>query len=887
MFTRKPLSIAMAAAFGVASAGSMMSSAVHAQEAVTDDSMIEEIVTTGSRIKRSTNTQSQEIITITAEDMQLSGDISVADALRSSTMNSLGSFRESSGSSAQSNATLNLRGVGSSRTLILINGRRVVGSPSLGGGGTVNLNMIPFSAVDRVELIADGASAVYGSDAVAGVVNVILKKNYDGMKVSARWGDRSRDDGVEKSFSVLMGATGDKSSVTMGLEYDSREPIFDADRDYTAARYSDLDGDGDITGYNETVGVSFYGYTLVNPAYEPPTITNPADPDGDPLDNPLYRPYDPNDRTTWQVTPGANCQDGVNGFAGEMRADAVFGPDAGFYCGYAFALVSANRAGVERLNGWVSAEYELTDSIDVYADAIFSQNESFGRYAPPAATGPTIPGDARNDIDATFGYFRWTDIGTRDNVVNDTFTDINVGAKGDITDEISWEVGYTFSKYVSSSVGNYYLNYAGLAYNVYYEIDDFDTFVANLKHTTLNDDRQSMNKMFGGMQFDMFEMDGGTASVYAGVEYYTMDYNALVDAQSEAGLVGGSAGNSAAGYRDVTAFAAEAIFPVTDWLEVDAALRYDDYSDFGSATSPRVGATMAIPGFEAIRVKASYGQGFRAPDLSSLYGATSFSAEFATDYWLCEQQGVDPCPSRQFDTYIGPNPDLDAETSETWSIAVEYTFLDNWVASINYFNLDLSDSINYVSAQDQLNVDYANGGSSAAVTRGANGGVSEISAGYDNGQTDLNRSAIDFALRGAYETEYGTFGMALNSTMYQNYDVEETYGTGETYDAVGTLGFPEWRTNLYLDWSMGDFFATFNYDYIGESQSRLTSTKWDGWDVMNASVGYNWADYGTFTLGANNITDEDPLLDSIGQPVDEYQYDQTGRVVYIRYTKEF
>jgi iron complex outermembrane receptor protein len=871
MFTRKPLSIAMAAAFGVASAGSMMSSAVFAQEAAAtnDDSMIEEIVTTGSRIKRSTNTQSQEIITITAEDMQLSGDISVADALRSSTMNSLGSFRESSGSSAQSNATLNLRGLGAARTLILINGRRVVGSPSLGGGGTVNLNMIPFSAVDRVELIADGASAVYGSDAVAGVVNVILKKNYDGMKVSARWGDRSQDDGVEKSFSVLIGATGDKSSVTMGLEYDARDPIFDADRDYTAARYSDLDGDGEITGYAETVGVSYYGYTLINPTYDPSL------------------PFDSNNEATWAYSPGANCQDGVNGYAGVMNFEAVAGPESGYYCGYAYALVSANRAGVERLNGWVSAEYELTDSIDVYADAIFAQNESFGRYAPPAAPGPTIPGDPRNNVGATFGYFRWTDIGTRDNVVNDTFTDINIGAKGDITDEISWEAGYTYSNYVSSSVGNYYLNYAGIEYNINYDIQDFDTFVANIKHTTLNDDRQSMNKMFGGMQFDMFEMDGGTASAYAGVEYYKMGYTALVDAQSEAGLVGGSAGNSAAGNRDVTAFAAEAVFPITDWLEVDAAIRYDDYSDFGSATSPRVGATMAIPGYEAIRVKASYGQGFRAPDLSSLYGATAFSAETATDYWLCEQQGIDPCPSRQFDTYIGSNPNLNAETSETWSLGVDYTFLDNWTASINYFSLDLSDAINYVSAQDQLNVDYANGGTSAAVTRDTNGGVQEISAGYDNGTTDLNRAAVDFMLRGGFDTDYGNFGVALNSTMYQNYDVEETYGTGETFDAVGTLGFPEWRSNLYLDWTMGDFFVTFNYDYIGESKSRLGSEKWKAWDVMNASVGYNWADYGTFTLGANNLTDEDPLLDNLGQPEDEYQYDQTGRVVFIRYTKEF
>ena len=300
---------------------------------------VEEIVVTGSRISRSTlNSQSQDTLVISAEDMQVAGDISVADALRTSNLNSLGSFRESSGSSAQSNATVNLRGLGAGRTLVLINGRRVAGSPSLGGGGTVNLNLIPFSAVDRIEVVADGASAIYGSDAIAGVVNVILKQNYDGLNIRARMGDRDRDDGTEESLSFLWGSTSDKGSVTFGLEYDKREPIFDADRDYTAARYEDLDGDGFITGYAETAGVSFYGYTVINPNYN-------------------GQPLDANDPNTWLVYPGANCTDTTGsggGFVGPLRSDLVFGPDTGFYCGYAYALVSANRAGLKRLNSWVS-----------------------------------------------------------------------------------------------------------------------------------------------------------------------------------------------------------------------------------------------------------------------------------------------------------------------------------------------------------------------------------------------------------------------------------------------------------------------------------------------------------------------------------------------------
>ena len=872
MLNRKPLAVAVAAALGASSFGSTQGVA-YAQEAdeYADSQAIEEIVTTGSRIKRSTNTQSQEIITFSIEDMELSGDISVSDALRSSTMNSLGSFRESSGNSAQSNATFNLRGVGAARTLILVNGRRVVGSPSLGGGGTVNLNMIPFSAVDRVEVIADGASAVYGSDAVAGVVNVILKKNYDGLKFSARYGDRHEDDGSETSFSILTGASSDRGSVTLGVEYDSRDPIFDADREYTAAGWGDADGDGEVLGYGESVGVSVFGYTLINPTYVPGST------------------FDPNDQTTWQVSPGANCQDGVNGFAGVMNADVAFGAsEIGYYCGYAYALVSANRAGLERINTWVSSEYELTDDITVHADAILSQAESFGRYAPSAAPGPTIPGDPRNDVDATFGYFRWTDLGTRDNVVNDTLTDINIGAEGDFTDTVSWDLNYTYSKYVSSSVGQYYLSYAGIEYNINYNITDNETFVNNLKHTTLNDDRQKLEKVFAGMQFDMFEMGGGTASAYVGAESYTIDYAALVDAQSEAGLVGGSAGNSAEGSRDIKAISAEAILPVTDWLEVDLAVRYDDYSDFGSATSPRVGVTASVPGVDGLVIKASFGQGFRAPDLSDLYGATAFSAERATDFWGCQVAGIAlaNCLPSQHSTFIGSNPNLDAEKSETFSFGVEYNFLENWRASVNYFDLTLTESIDFTSAQDQLDVDFQTMGGNPNVVRGVLG-IQSIAAGFQNAVTDVNREAVDASLSANFDTSFGMFNASFNTSYYLNYDSEESYGTGILFDATGTLGFPEWRSNFLMNWEMGNFFTSLNVDYIGENKSRISGVKWDNWTTANLAVGYTMSDYGTFTIGANNIANEEPILNSLGEPVDEYTYSNTGRVVYLRYSIEF
>jgi iron complex outermembrane receptor protein len=862
-----PLSNAIRAALG---ASLLVSVAMPAFAQDANDVEVEEVVITGSKIKRTTNTESQYVVSITAADMKLTGEVSVADALRSSTLNSLGSFRESSGSSAQSNATFNLRGAGAARTAILINGRRTVGSPSLGGGGSVNLNLIPMSFVERIDIVADGASAVYGSDAVTGVVNVILKKGYDGVQLSGRYGDRSKDDGSEHGFNLLVGAQGDKGSVTFGLEMDKRDAVFDKDRDFTKARYSDLDGDGYITGYAETEGISFYATSLINPNYDPAI------------------PYSESDPSSWYVHPGNNCVDD-GAFQGPMKSDLVFGPDTGFYCGYAYANVSANRASMERINSFVSADYNVNDDVEVYVDAIISNNESFGRYAPPAAPGTMLAANPKNPYGQDVsGYFRWTDIGTRDNVVNDTLIDVNLGVNAQINDDLSFEAYYTYSDYKSTSIGKYYLSYGGFAENILYEVSDLDQYNANLKHTTLNDDRMNMQKIAAGMQWNMFEMAGGTASTYFGVETFDVNYRADVDAQSEAGLVGGSAGNSAQGSRSVNAVMAEAILPVTDYLEVDLAVRYDNYDDFGSEVSPRVGATFTM--IDNLVVKASYGQGFRAPDLSDLYGATSFSAESAKDYYGCSLDGVSEadCPDRQFDTYIGSNPDLMAETSETMSFGLEYTYDNNWVAKVNYVTLELQSAVEYVSAQDMLNVDRNTGGNNPQVDRNSLGAVTEIRAGYQNAVNDVQRQSVDLALDGTIHEsdDYGTFGFRGEATKYLKFETETEFGSGILGDAVDTLGFPEWRSSALISWTMGNWGANISTSYIGESESGSGEVKWDSWKEHNLNVSYNFNELGEVTLGANNLTNEDPLLDSSGSMADEYQYPILGRVIYLDYTIE-
>jgi iron complex outermembrane receptor protein len=397
-----------------------------------------------------------------------------------------------------------------------------------------------------------------------------------------------------------------------------------------------------------------------------------------------------------------------------------------------------------------------------------------------------------------------------------------------------------------------------------------------------------MQKLFAGMQWNMFEMAGGQAASYFAIETFDITYQADVDAQSEAGLVGGSAGNSAQGNRSVKAMSAEAILPVTDYLEIDLAVRYDDYDDFGSEVSPRLGATFTM--VDNLVLKASYGQGFRAPNMSDLYGATAFSAESATDYYGCQLDGVSEadCPDRQFDTYIGSNAELGAETSETMSIGATYTYNDNWVGKVNYVVLDLQNAVEQVSAQDMLNVDFNTGGNNPLVQRSATGSVTEISAGYQNAVNDVQRKSVDFALDGTIweSDEFGAFNFRGEATKYLTYETEAQFGSGILGDAVDTLGFPEWRSAVLLSWNMGNWGANISTSYIGESESGSGEVQWDSWEEHNLNVSYDFGGYGAVTLGANNLLNEDPLLDASGSMADEYQYPILGRVVYLQYTIE-
>lgn len=872
--------VRLAIAFGAASTAAFSASSFAAEEGA---EKVERIQVTGSRIKRVDLEGASPVEVITTAEFEQQGRISVADALRNVTSNSFGSFVPSSGSSAQSQSTVSLLGAGSDRTLVLLDGKRMAGSPSL-GGASANLSSIPMAAVERIEILKDGASAVYGSDAIAGVINIILKKDYEGASFDIQFGRPSEEGADTKQMSLSFGVNSDKGNITFVYDHQEQGAIFDKDRAYTSASMEDLDGDGLISIYDETVGISYYGATILGP-------------DGFKSSNKC------DDLTANQP-----------GFVGTLDQGSLLGGvGGGEVCGFAFANVSANMASTNRDSIMTSASYELTDDIELYARGMFSRNDSFGRYAPPAAKWENMAASNEHnpyDTEAT-GYFRWYQIGNRDGEVTDYQQDYTIGLNGIAGDSIEWEISYHKAKLDYRSAGRYYLSYSGLAYNEANGIDlGSEEGVNNLRSTTYTEQQNNFDHYFAGVGFALGELAGGEIQHYFGGEYYEQTFDSKYDAQSEAGLIGGSAGNSASGERDTTALFYEVSLPILENLVVSAAYRYDDYSDFGSKGTPSVKAEYRP--MDDLLFRASYSKGFRAPSLSELLGATAFSATDATDYVACREQNIATadCKERQYDNLQESNNNLGPEESTYMNLGVVYSGIENFAVKVDYFELEVEDVISEITVQSLINIEY--GGNLDSFTtqypgvkleRDNSGAIiGDVITRSDNGGF-MSRKGFDIDLSYNIETSFGEFNLK-NVTTWVTDAEEDVYFGGPKQNFIGDSGTPEWRSQFVINYSIDNLAINWTTDVIADTaEDSYLDTK-DGnpenfrqvfenhnptYVVHNLNVKYFTENYGTVTLGARNLFDKGVVLDDAGNWVDDSLYNagHIGREVFAGYSISF
>jgi len=813
-----------------------------------DATEMETMVVTGSRIKRADIEGALPVQVIDRETIDASGDISVAELLRDSTYASFGNFKPQSGSSAQSLADIDLRGLGSQRTLVLIDGRRAPKSPFV--GTAADLNAIPLAAVERVEILSDGASAVYGSDAIGGVINVILRKDFEGAEISYGRGNPAITGGDTESGSAMIGASGDRGSLLAGVSFSNRGMVFTRDQ----------------IGYVQ--GVSSYSnrYRLESAITGGPT-------------------------GAFINMPGFACNEG--GFYIIQSTGA---------CSFDFNAVAANEASIDNSALYTRGEYQINDNWSTYLNASVTRTESFGRYAPALAE-LYLPSDSPNDPvqGDNLGVFlrhRFAAAGNRDNTVDSTNSDVSVGFLGRIADKFDLEFAARRTEYKGFELGRGQivdtLAAVAAAEGTYNLLDPFGNSqsVLNSIQATINRDTRWLGReVFGTASFDVFEMGGGTSAMVVGAEWREEDYADIYDSLSAAGVIGGSAGNSAFGGRNVRSAYAEWLFPITSNFDITAAGRFDKYSDYGSDFAPKI--AFRFQPWENVTFRGSYGEGFVAPSLPELTQQPAFSADPVVDFDTCVAFGGNPatCDSDeiQVDATVIANGALSSEQSQQWTIGASWDALEWLNVTADYYDTEITDTINAFSSQELI--DRSNNPLLGPIPSGLGvnrdpqtNGITEIVRGSANDGV-LNTDGLDVNVRTDFDLGgFGKLNNHLNVAMINNFEIN---GLGNT---TGFIGTPNMRAALNNSWTFGDFTIALNTNFI-KGQSRTTATDprtVGGYSTHDLQVQWNAPWNAKIALGATNIGDRYPeLVDVAGRPWNFFLYDAYGRTPYVRYTQSF
>lgn len=892
----RELNRAITAALAFGSVAALpMASAFAQDDEDGDTAQMETVEVTGSRIKRTDAEGSVPVTVIDRQQLELSGDVSVADYLRNTTFNSFGSFRPQSGSSAQSFAELSLRGLGGARTLILIDGRRAPIAPQAGQGQ--DLNSIPLAAVERIEILTDGASAIYGSDAIGGVVNIITRRDFSGVEMSWGMGKPSGIEGGEtEEGSVIFGAAGDRGNIIAGASYSNRGIIFDRDSP------------------TKGIGASSFSNNFINATPAPGTLFG-FSPGG----------FTGN-ATNGSVVPGG-CSDAgfyTNGVAG-----------AGRRCLYDFNLVSAAEAELRNSALFARANYEINEDWSTYLNANVSRVKSFGRYAPVPSSpwpggAPFIPVGSPNHpavrfpnagYNANTPYFlrhRFAALGNRDTTTDANVYYFDIGFDGRIGNfDVNFGGRHVESKYLE--LGRNYV-VGGLAqqaiadgsYNIYNPSGNPRSLLDSLIATINRESEFTIEELYAQANVDLFEMAGGVAGLAFGAEYRDESFTDIYDTLQSAGQIVGSAGNSAGGSRSVGAAYAEALFPVLENLEISVAARYDRYSDYGSDTSPKV--SVRFTPIENLVLRASYGQGFRAPTLDILTAQPAFSADSVTDAPTCLAFGLAPTCSIQVNGYSLGNENLLSETSDQWSAGLAWDATDWLNLAVDYWDTKIDGRIVQIGP-NQI-VDCLDGSATncppglsnlpanvnppvpanglGVARQPGTGEILYLQRGSANLGT-IDAKGVDLNIRTNFDfADFGTLRNQLQISRTLDFLVDGS-------EQVDLPAVPGTRAVLTNEYTIGDFNFAWNINYIDGTKSTASQQFPDpdldypqrlpSWTTNDLQASWSAPWNGRFTLGVKNVGDKAPVVDGPYDPTGRgfafSLYDQYGRVPYFRYTQTF
>ena len=841
MFKRTKVSVGVLLAIGGAVAVTSMP--VVAQDA-------QRVEVTGSRIKRADTEGALPVTVVSREQLEASGAVTVADFMRTVSFASFGNFRPQSGSSAQSFSEVNLRGLGSRRTLVLVDGRRVAKSPNV--GDAADINSIPMAAVERIEILTDGASAIYGSDAIGGVVNVIMRKDFEGGVLRYGQTSPSVKGGDREEMSAVFGLSSDRGRMLIGASSNNREIIWQRDSPLGTVR-----------------GASSFSNNFF-------------------------------------TDTGAF----IEAVGGQSTCESIDGNNLFYYsggrCRYDFSGTAADEAETGNKSIFGRGEVTINDDWSAYFNGSVVRNTSFGRYAPVPGFVLIEQGTAAWNLmspaaqaanagrDVYLGH-RFAAGGNRDTESDGQLYDVQVGLKGVVA---GWDVDFGMRKTVSQyyEIGRGYvvesLARQAIVAGDYDILDPFGAdplVLAGFTTTTGRDSVWDQKEFYASATRDLFKMGGGTAAIFLGAEYREENYSDIYDSLSEGGVVLGSAGNSAGGGREVTSLAGELLLPLTKSLDAPISARYEKYSDYGSDFSPKV--ALRFQPMSNLTLRASYGKGFSAPTLPQLTQKPSFSADSIVDEQHCLADGntqavCDGNPSFQINGLVISNPALTSESATQFALGGVWDITPNFSIDLTYWDIKITDVISNISAQTLVNRD--NGSSSLPIPAGlsvtrdpATGFITQVVRGATN-EGELVRQGID--LKADLQHKYSGLGTFRHSLVYSHLVKASTNGVS----FEGEFGAPKDRATLTNRWLLGPFATTWAVNYIGKNGddgvgfvgSYVTHDLQVKWDTPVKGV--------SLTLGALNLGGKLPqAVSSDTRQFNFDLYDQYGKQWYGRLEAKF
>jgi iron complex outermembrane receptor protein len=911
---RDAVVVALVVAAGTATA--------QAQEAASTTNL-DRISVTGSRIKSTDLETSQPVLSLTRADIDKQGVTSVADILQRVAANGA-ALNRTFNNGGDGTSGISLRNLGSQRTLVLVNGRRW----TTGLDGSVDLNTIPVAMVERIDVLKDGASTIYGSDAIAGVVNIILKKDFDGAEANFYKGQYSQGDGEREAYDFTLGTTTDRASVMIGASYVKEGEVMAGDRKISA---------GGPPFFSGQSGTGIPG--------------------------------------SYVFTDGKRYID-ING---------VRTPFVSSVHGYNTAPDNYLLTPQERTSLFATGSYNVTDNITFRTEAMYNERKSEQLLAAMPVTSMTLSADSMYNpygVDLTGVNRRFNETGGRSfnqNVKNWHFYGGFEGFFEFADRTFDWDVGYRYDKVDQNDLTYGLLNVSRLdeAYgpsgldpitgnpvcfgaggaiiagcapinplgglgSISQEALDYATFTAH------DSNSQVSKGYYANISGEIVQLPAGALAFAAGYEYRKESGQFDPDAFIASGLSTGNGASPTKGSYDLDEVYLELSIPVladlpgAQLLDFSVATRYSKYSNFGNTTNNKFGFRWKP--IDDLMVRGNYSEGFRAASINDLYRGDTDSFETYADpcarannptgqvLAICQSQGVpaglvqpntdgDAGATQTVEPFTWQsNPNLKPETSTSKTLGLVWSpsFVTGLNVTLDWWQIEVEDAITRPSIDDIMERCYSGTPQEQAaycglITRDPNFGTVDERYTITNVNMPL-QNLSSYLVEGwdlglAYrlpETSFGQFSIAWDSTYLSKWETKATADSPVDGRQGRYLNQdPYWRirSNLYVDWSFGDFGVNYGLRYkSGMTEECNLGATTIGYcsdpDNRENHIGattyhdvqfrYNTPWNGTVMLGVNNLWNKEPPTSySVSYNMFDPQYDLPGRFMYMQYKQKF